>query len=224
MEFKFNFFKKHRAEFKVEVYTVYQPIVDIATWDVVGYEALARSETETPVEMFRRSYEKGLVIPFVSSGRCNSFYPRIEKHIKELRLGSQVQFLGFVSPLELQCLYRLCRCVVIPTRFEAASFPVWDAFLAGTPVACSNVTSLPQQVGDAALVFDPEDTQAIANAIERLWTDQTLCRELIERGRTNVARFSWNRTARQFRAHYRRIAGRPMSDEDRRLLQAPPLL
>ena len=167
---------------------------------------------------------KGLVIPFVSSGRCNSFYPRIEKHIKELRLGSQVQFLGFVSPLELQCLYRLCRCVVIPTRFEAASFPVWDAFLAGTPVACSNVTSLPQQVGDAALVFDPEDTQAIANAIERLWTDQTLCRELIERGRTNVARFSWNRTARQFRAHYRRIAGRPMSDEDRRLLQAPPLL
>ena len=64
MEFKFNFFKKHRAEFKVEVYTVYQPIVDIATWDVVGYEALARSETETPVEMFRRSYEKGLVIPF----------------------------------------------------------------------------------------------------------------------------------------------------------------
>jgi len=64
VEFNFNFFKKHRAEFKSAVYTVYQPIVDIATWDILGHEALARSETETPVEMFRRSYEKGLVIPF----------------------------------------------------------------------------------------------------------------------------------------------------------------
>lgn len=64
MEFSFNFFKKQQAEFKSMVHAVYQPIVDIATWDVLGYEALARSETETPVEMFRRSYEKGLVIPF----------------------------------------------------------------------------------------------------------------------------------------------------------------
>jgi len=64
MGFDFNFFKKHHEEFKADVFTVYQPIVDIATWDVIGYEALARSEKETPVEMFRRSYEKGLVIPF----------------------------------------------------------------------------------------------------------------------------------------------------------------
>ena len=64
MEFKFSLFKKHHVEIKGGVYTVYQPIVDIATWDVIGYEALSRSETETPVEMFRKSYEKGMVIPF----------------------------------------------------------------------------------------------------------------------------------------------------------------
>lgn len=64
MEFSFNFFKKQPSELKSPVYAVYQPIVDIATWDILGYEALARSETETPVEMFRRSYEKGYVVPF----------------------------------------------------------------------------------------------------------------------------------------------------------------
>ncbi|HNX68689.1 MAG TPA: EAL domain-containing protein [Candidatus Omnitrophota bacterium] len=64
MEFRINLFKKQRAEFKENIYSVYQPIVDIATWDVIAYEALARSEKETPVEMFRNAYAKGTVIPF----------------------------------------------------------------------------------------------------------------------------------------------------------------
>ncbi len=64
MPFNFNFFKKQRADFKDPIHSVYQPIVDIATGDVLGYEALIRSEKEMPAEMFRRSYEKGTVIPF----------------------------------------------------------------------------------------------------------------------------------------------------------------
>ena len=61
MPFTFNFFNKQRVEFKDNVYSVYQPIVDIATGDVVGYEALSRTDKEMPAEMFRRSYEKGTV-------------------------------------------------------------------------------------------------------------------------------------------------------------------
>jgi alpha-1,3-rhamnosyl/mannosyltransferase len=144
--------------------------------------------------------------------------------VRKNQLSAQTQFLDFVSPLELQCLYKLCRCVVIPTKFEAASFPIWDAFLAGTPVACSNVTSLPQQVGKEALLFDPEDTGAIADAIQKLWTDPLLCKKLVAGGRANVTRFTWSRTVRHFRAHYRRIAGRLLTDEDWQILQAPPLL
>lgn len=63
MPFHFNFFKKQRAEFKNPIHSVYQPIVDIATGDIIGYEALARSDKEMPAEMFRRSYEQGTVIP-----------------------------------------------------------------------------------------------------------------------------------------------------------------
>lgn len=64
MKFHLNPFRKQKSELTQPIYSVYQPIVDIATWDVVGYEALVRSENETPVEMFRRSYEKGTVVSF----------------------------------------------------------------------------------------------------------------------------------------------------------------
>jgi glycosyltransferase involved in cell wall biosynthesis len=114
--------------------------------------------------------------------------------------------------------------VVIPTLFEAASGPLNDAFLAGVPAACSNVTALPRQAGDAALVFDPHELAAIARAIRQLWTDEPLRQTLITRGRARVAQFSWDRTARHFRAHYRRIGGRPLTDEDRRFLSDEPLL
>ncbi len=168
--------------------------------------------------------QRGLNVNFVAAGRQNEFFPEIKRRAEELGVSQRVSFLGFVSPMELQSLYRLCRCVVIPTKFEAASIPLWEAFLAGVPAACSNVTSLPAQAGDAALVFDPDRPDEIAEAIWRLWTDEALRAELVERGKKNVARFSWEKTAKQFRAHYRRIAGRPLTDEDQALLSAAPLL
>lgn len=166
-----------------------------------------------------------LTVPFVSCGRqYQDFYPEIQRRVHALHLNAQVQFLGFVGALELQALYRLCKCVVIPTLFEAASFPLWEAFLAGVPTACSNVTSLPEQAADAALVFDPDQPEEIAQAIHRLWTDKMLCRALVERGYHRVSRFTWERTARTFRAHYRRLAFKQLSEEDRALLDAPPLM
>lgn len=167
----------------------------------------------------------GTTVPFVSSGRLyRPFFPKIETRINELGLNGQVQFLGFVNPLELQCLYKLCRSVIIPTKFETVSGPLWEAFLSGTPAACSNVTSLPEQAGDAALIFDPDRPAEIAGAIHRLWTDETLRQILVRRGHTKLGHFSWERTARLFRAHYRRIAHRPLTEEDRALLAAAPLL
>jgi glycosyltransferase involved in cell wall biosynthesis len=161
----------------------------------------------------------GLTIPFVSCGKKTDFFSVIESRASELGIQEQVSFLGFVSPLELQCLYRLSRCVVIPTRFEAASFPLWEAFQAGTPAACSTVTSLPEQAGDAALLFDPQQSVEIARAVRQLWEDEALRSLLVERAYENVSRLSWDRTARIFRAHYRRLADRELSDEDAYLLR-----
>ena len=166
----------------------------------------------------------GLTVPLVCSGGLTEAFARIQRKTRQLRLTDQVKFLGFVSPLELQSLYRLSRCMVFPSKFEGWGLPVTEAFLAGVPVACSNVTSLPDLAGDAALVFDPYQPGEIADAVRRLWTDEALRDTLVERGKNNVARFTWDRTARTFRAHYRRIANRPLTEEDRSLLASPPLL
>jgi len=168
--------------------------------------------------------QRRIFVPLVCSGRLNDFFPQIKKRVRELKLAHQVRFLGFVDPLTLRCLYALSRCLVFSTKFEGLGMPVMEAFSAGVPVACSNVTCLPEQAGDAALIFDPDRPDRIADAIFRLWTDDALCKRLVERGRKRAANFTWDRTARMFRAHHRRIANRPLTDEDHALLSAPPLL
>lgn len=95
MEFNIPLFKKQRAEFKTEIFSVYQPILDIATWDIIGYEALARSEKEMPTEMFRRSYEQGTVIPF--DFHCLESAIRVLPQLQE----GQSLFLN-IEPLTLE--------------------------------------------------------------------------------------------------------------------------
>jgi glycosyltransferase involved in cell wall biosynthesis len=166
----------------------------------------------------------GVIVPLVASGRRNDGFGQIERQQTALGLTTQVTWVDFVSSLELQALYAGARAVVVPSRFEAASFPVWEAFASGVAAACSNVTSLPEQAGDAALVFDPLDIDQMADAIRRLWTDGDLRATLIEKGSARVRRFTWDRTARLFRAHYRRLAHVEVTDDDRELLAADPMI
>lgn len=168
--------------------------------------------------------EHDLVVPLICTGALNSFYPAIQQRVLDLDLSDEVRFLGFVPPQQLRNLYGLARAVVVPSLFEAASAPLWEAFLSGVPAACSNVTSLPAQAGDAALIFDPRQPAEIAAAVARVWRDDDLRACLVERGRSRVSTFTWARTARHFRSHYRRLADRPLDDSDLAILSAPPLL
>ena len=166
--------------------------------------------------------EHDLVVPLVCTGALTDHFATIDRHVRRLRLEDQVCFLGFVPTQDLKSLHRLATATVIPTKFEAASGPLWDSFIARTPAACSAVTSLPAQAGGAALLFDPDEPAEIAQAIAALWTDSGLREELVRRGLRNVGRLSWDRTARIFRAHYRQMAGRPLTESDVELLNAPP--
>ena len=161
---------------------------------------------------------EGVKIHLVSSGKRNDYFQAIEKEISELNLGDQILFLDYVSPLELQCLYRLCRAMVFPSLFEGFGMPILEAFLLGVPTACSNVTSLPEQAGDAALIFDPLNLDDMAHSLSRLWSDDVLCQDLAVRARKRVSALTWESTARIFRAHYRRLAGRPLSADDQSLV------
>jgi glycosyltransferase involved in cell wall biosynthesis len=165
-----------------------------------------------------------LYIPLVFSGHKNDYYCVLQNQVKDLDLVEQVHFLGFITTMELQSLYRLCRCVIIPTQFEAASFPLWEAFLAGAPTACSNVTSLARQAGNSALIFNPNDRNEILNCLYRLWNEGELRKSLVVHARENVNRFTWKKTSLSFRAHYRCILGLELTSEDNDILNAEPML
>jgi glycosyltransferase involved in cell wall biosynthesis len=165
----------------------------------------------------------GVGIPLVCPGRKNESFAAAWRRAEELGVARQVSFPGFVTPLELRSLYRLARALVFPSRFEGWGMPVSEAFSTGLPVASSSATGLRDVVGDAGLLFDPDDVGAIADAVLRLWTDPALREALAERGRRRADQFSVDHGAKLFRAHYRRIGGRRLSAEDRALLAAPAL-
>jgi glycosyltransferase involved in cell wall biosynthesis len=175
------------------------------------------------VEALAKLRTGGVDVPLVCSGGQNSHFSNIQEAIAAAGVGDLVTFVGFVEPQELAALYSMARCVVMPTLFEAAGGfgPIAESFASGVPVACSNVTSLPEQVGDAAVVFDPLDVSAIAAALKRVWEDSDLREHLVAAGRENISRFSWERTALTFRAHYRRIAGRELDDRDMEIIDNP---
>jgi glycosyltransferase involved in cell wall biosynthesis len=163
--------------------------------------------------------ERKCRIPLVCTGsRDARFWPRIERRIADLALGSQVRFLGFVPDDDLRAICRMARFLVQPSLFEASSLPIFDAWLEGVPVACANATALPEQVMDAALLFDPTSPASVAEAMARISSDAELRQDLRSRGYERVKDFDWERTARCYRAVYRRAAGWPLSEEDRWLL------
>lgn len=165
---------------------------------------------------------QGIVVPLVCSGSPNESSAQVVATADRLGLADDVHFLGFVEPAAVQVLYRTARGLVFPSLYEGWGLPIVEAFQAGLPVACSNVTSLPELVGDAALVFDPYDPGAMAASIRSVWTDDALATELARRGREVIRRFDWHMTALTMRAHYRKVAGYIQTAEDAELLAHVP--
>jgi glycosyltransferase involved in cell wall biosynthesis len=181
------------------------------TWEHKNHirliEALARLRDRNMLEL-----------RLVCTGYKTDFWPRIRRRLSELGIGDQVKFLGLVPPEDLSALYRRAQFVFIPTLFEAASAPVFEAWQHDAPVACSSVTALPEQAAGAALLFDPFSVEEIARALARMATDHSLRDELRKRGARRLEDFSLERTAKAYRAVYRRAAGRVLNEEDRWLL------
>jgi glycosyltransferase involved in cell wall biosynthesis len=186
------------------------------TWGHKNHERL--------LEALRQLRDQGIEVPLVCSGHRNERHPAVMHRAAELGLENQVMFLGFLDPAAIQVIYQRATALIFPSLYEGWGLPVLEAFAADLPVACSNATSLPELVGDAAILFDPLDPDAIAMAVRRVWVDDALRAGLIERGRERLGQFDWHRTALLMRAHYRRIAGRQLDALDSRLIAAAPLV
>jgi glycosyltransferase involved in cell wall biosynthesis len=167
--------------------------------------------------------ESGLVMQLVCTGHQTDFWPKIKEKLVSLRLEHQVKFLGMVHSVDLRAFYRLAEFVIFPSLFEGAGMPVLEAWQDNAPVACSDVTSLPELAGDAAFLFDPTSVSSIADALVRMHTDTALREGLRRRGSERLQHFSWMKTAKHYRAVFRRAARNPLNEEDRWLLSHPPL-
>lgn len=160
----------------------------------------------------------GLGAHLVCTGRPAHDWPRVRQRTRELKLDHQVSFLGYVEARHLRALYRMADFVIMPTLFEGGGFPLLEAFQEGAPVACSSVTSLPEYGGDAVLLFDPMSLDAMAEAIRTLWCNPEVRESLRKRGTLRAQQFSWDQTARTYRALYRKVAGQELNADDADLL------
>jgi glycosyltransferase involved in cell wall biosynthesis len=117
--------------------------------------------------------------------------------IKEAGMVNAVEYAFGVDDARLQTLYRAAKALVFPSLYEGFGLPVLEAMASGTPVVTSNTTSIPEVAGDAALYFDPENTEEMAEQLRRAVTDEQLRGELIARGLAQAARFRWEDTAQR---------------------------
>jgi glycosyltransferase involved in cell wall biosynthesis len=129
---------------------------------------------------------------------------RLRALAAELGVADRVRITGWLSDEDLEGLYRLAAGFVYPSLHEGFGMPVLEAMRRGTPVACADATSLPEVVGDAALLFDPYSVEAIADAARALLAGRP---DLVERGRERAAGFGWERTARAAIESYARALG-----------------
>jgi glycosyltransferase involved in cell wall biosynthesis len=113
------------------------------------------------------------------------------------RLGARLDLMPYVPQQVLPALYRGARLVAMPSLAEGFGLPALEAMACGTPVVVGNTSAMPEVVGDAGLLVDPQDVDDISRAILRLLTEEPLRKELIARGLSRAATFSWERTARQ---------------------------
>jgi glycosyltransferase involved in cell wall biosynthesis len=107
----------------------------------------------------------------VCTGKKNNFFTEIEQEIIANQLDDKFLFLDIIPEEELNCLYQACKFVIIPTLYEAGSFPLIESILHGVPVICSDVTSLPQTIGDIRFCFSPHRPIEIADMIGKMLQD-----------------------------------------------------
>ncbi len=132
--------------------------------------------------------------------------PSLRRAVHRHKLQKHVRFLGFLPDEMLVVLYRLAAVFVFPSLYEGFGLPPLEAMASGTPVVTSNVSSLPEVVGDAALLVDPYDPESIKSGIARVLEDPALRESMRRKGLERVRAFSWERSVQRTRDIYMEVA------------------
>jgi glycosyltransferase involved in cell wall biosynthesis len=172
---------------------------------------------ERLIDAFDRVRHQGFdTLSLVIIGDQISRYQGLRRAVHRHKLHKHVRFLGFVPPGTLAVLYRLASVFAFPSLYEGFGLPPLEAMASGTPVLSSNVSSLPEVLGDAALLVDPYSCEDIADGLVKLLTDEPLRATLKTRGLSKVHEYSWEESVRRVHQIYGEVIeedrGRPFSD------------
>lgn len=146
------------------------------------------------------------LFPLVIAGGKGWLMEEFERSLDSAGLRGRVILTGYVSDRELQWLYESCFAFLYPSLFEGFGLPVVEAMSLGAPVISSNTTSIPEVVGDAGILVNPERSEEIAEAMSRLFDGLVDRNALAESSRARAAQFSWDSSARAMLDVYRQVA------------------
>jgi glycosyltransferase involved in cell wall biosynthesis len=154
-----------------------------------------------------RRAQPGAKLPqLVLAGKCAWLYDETIRTIKEMEISKSVVLTGYVPQADLPALYSGALCFIYPSYFEGFGLPPLEAMQCGVPVIVGNQTSLPEVVGEAAVLVDPFDVDDIASALEELIRDSGLRSQLRAKGLEQAKLFDWRETARRTLAVYQQAA------------------
>jgi glycosyltransferase involved in cell wall biosynthesis len=161
-----------------------------------NFEGLIRAYSQSPV---RESHH------LVIAGGKGWLYDGIFATAQASPVASRIHLIGFVADDDLPALYSLADIFAYPSHYEGFGIPVIEAMACGTPVVCANNSSLPEVAGQAALQVTATDLPALAEALDRLATDQALRQQAIQEGFRQARQFEWPAAARRLLAVYERL-------------------
>jgi glycosyltransferase involved in cell wall biosynthesis len=162
-----------------------------------NYERLVRSLAQ----LHTHGYDVDLVIAGGKGWLDGPLYQTIiDTGMKDF-----VHLIGFADDRDLPMLYSAAECVAFPSLYEGFGFPVLEGMACGTPVITSNVSSLPEVAGDAAIMVDPYNVEMITDALIQVLSDQHLRNNMIQRGFTQAAQFTWEAAATNLLSIYDRV-------------------
>src|SRR5262249_43237029 len=137
-------------------------------------------------------------------------YGSLRRRVESAGVRHDVRFFGFVPDSTLSALYRLASVFAFPSLYEGFGLPPLEAMASGTPVVTSRISSLPEVVGDAAVLVDPYSVEDIADGLARVLGDEPLRAALVDRGRQRGPQVSWERAVRAGHSRYMRGLGVPV--------------
>jgi len=141
-------------------------------------------------------------IKLVIAGKKGWMFQEIFDKIKKYNMEKEVIFTGYVEEEDKACFYKSCKVFVFPSIYEGFGMPVLEAMASGTPVITSNLSSLPEVAGDAAILINPYDSEELCNAINKVISEPGLRESMIKKGYIQCEKFTWENSIKDLTAIY----------------------